>query len=119
MGILGPAGGATDIAAGAEHTCAVIARGVACWGTNVSGQLGDGTNVSRNRPTDVAGLSGEVNEITAGSEHTCALTQGGAIACWGANFSGQLGDASNLNQKRPVGVPGLPTVSPSVRVRIL
>jgi alpha-tubulin suppressor-like RCC1 family protein len=79
--------------AGSEHTCAVVvAGGVKCWGANSSGQLGDGTNVNRNTPVNVSGLSGGVAEIAAGSEHTCAMATGGAVACWGANSSGQLGE---------------------------
>jgi alpha-tubulin suppressor-like RCC1 family protein len=118
-GVHGLSGGATEIAAGAEHACAVVAGGVKCWGTNASGQLGDGTRVNRNAPVDVAGLSAAVDAIAAGSAHTCALTTGGAMACWGANYAGQLGDGSNAGRATPVSVPGLPSVRPSVRWRIL
>jgi alpha-tubulin suppressor-like RCC1 family protein len=97
----------TAIEAGSEHTCAMVADGVKCWGTNTSGQLGDGTNVNRNTPVNVSGLSGGVAEIAAGSEHTCAMATGGAVACWGANSSGQLGDGTNVNRNTPVNVSGL------------
>jgi hypothetical protein len=117
--VSGLAGGVAEIAAGSEHTCALITGGVKCWGANFSGQLGDSTNVNRNTPVNVSGLSGDAIAIATGSEHTCALTEGGAMRCWGANFSGQLGDGTNANHSTPVNVPGLPTVRPSVRVRIL
>lgn len=117
--VVGLAAGTTDVAAGSEHTCAVVGGGARCWGANRSGQLGDDTNVNANISIGVAGLSTGVVQITAGSAHTCALDQGGSVACWGANASGQLGDASNVARKAPVSVPGLPTVRPSVRVRIL
>lgn len=110
---------ASRIAAGSEHTCAAIPDGVKCWGANLSGQLGDGTNINRSTPVGVSGILGNVSEILAGSSHTCALSTSGAMMCWGANFSGQLGDGTNLNRVTPRDVPGLPTVRPSVRTRIL
>jgi alpha-tubulin suppressor-like RCC1 family protein len=49
-------GGATD-----AHTCAVTAQGVIrCWGSNSRGQIGDGTNINRPRPTVVNGFSANV-----------------------------------------------------------
>ena len=109
-----------EVPAGSEYTCAVVvAGGVKCWGANSSGQLGDGSSVNRNTPVDVSGLTEGAAAIAAGSEHTCALATGGAMACWGANSSGQLGDGTSVNRTTPVNVPGLPSVRPSVRVRIL
>jgi len=119
VNVSGLSGGATEIAAGSEHICAVAAGGVKCWGANSSGQLGDGTNVNRNTPVNAFGVSGGVIAIAAGSEHTCALTTGGAMGCWGANFSGQLGIGTNEKRNTLANVPGLPTVRPSVRVRML
>jgi alpha-tubulin suppressor-like RCC1 family protein len=68
--------GVTAIAAGAFHTCAVIAGEVSCWGWNDYGQIGDGTTTDRTGPTKIDGLSGVV-AITAGALHTCAITSGG------------------------------------------
>ena len=100
--------GVTAIAAGAEHTCAVVAGGVKCWGANFSGQLGDGTNANHNTPTDVSGPGLPVTALAAGGSHTCALSAGGAVKCWGTNFTGQLGDGSNVGRNAPVDVLGLP-----------
>jgi len=100
--------GVTSIAAGSEHTCAATSAGVVgCWGANSSGQLGDGTNSNRNIPVTVERLSEATKAITAGSAHTCALTTRGAVWCWGANWSGQLGDETNTNRHVPAPVRGL------------
>jgi alpha-tubulin suppressor-like RCC1 family protein len=91
------------------------AGGVRCWGTNFSGQLGDGTNLNSSTPVEVSGLSSGVTAIAAGSAHTCALLARGAMRCWGTNFSGQLGDGTNVNRSAPVDVSGLPSARPWVR----
>ncbi|HEY7371799.1 MAG TPA: RCC1 domain-containing protein [Polyangia bacterium] len=45
------------MAGGGFHTCAATADGaVSCWGSNDSGQLGDGTTTARLAPTTVTGV---------------------------------------------------------------
>ncbi len=84
-----------------------------CWGNGFNGQLGDGTNVSRNTPSPVIGVS-QVKQVSAGDWHVCALTNQGAVSCWGAvtNFYnyGQLGNGSTTGSLTPVTVQGLPYI---------
>ncbi len=109
----------TSIASGMYHSCALTAAGVAyCWGWNLQGQLGDGTNTDRNTPS-VTNTALRFTSIAAGGqpggEHTCALTSAGAAYCWGWNAFGQLGDGTTLNRTTPVQVlGGLTFVSISV-----
>jgi alpha-tubulin suppressor-like RCC1 family protein len=95
---------ATAIAAGEAHSCAVLADGgVACWGANEAGQLGDGTTTDRHTPVAVVDLK-HVVEVAAGGHHTCARMNDGSVACWGSNYFGQLGDTSLGSSSRPVRV---------------
>jgi len=74
--------GVLQITAGSVHTCALITGGIAkCWGGNFSGQLGDGTRVSKPAPTTVSNLS-DISSIQAGTSQTCAIA-GGNVSCWG------------------------------------
>lgn len=89
--------GIVDLSAGGAHTCAVLDDGALyCWGYNVFGQLGDGSQIDRPVPVPVVDstgmpLVGQV-AVDAGTFHTCALNQAGIVACWGLNNRGQLGD---------------------------
>ena len=112
-----PAVPSSPISGGGSHTCMrTPAGGVKCWGDNGLGQLGDGTFVASPTPVDVVGLTSGVAAIATGRVHSCALTTGGAVKCWGSNFSGQLGDGSNTGgnpggspRNIPVDVAGLDT----------
>jgi alpha-tubulin suppressor-like RCC1 family protein len=100
--------GASALAAGGFHTCAVTtSHGAKCWGGNWSGQIGDGTTDNRYSPVDVAGLDSNVSQIAPGFTHTCALLQTGGVKCWGSNDHGQLGDGTTVNRSTPVDVIGL------------
>jgi len=81
--------------------------GVKCWGSNVWGSIGDGTEEDHNTPVDVSGLSSGMVAIAAVGAHTCVLMKSGGVKCWGKNDSGQLGDGTQKDRKRPVDVSGL------------
>ena len=98
---------AIELASGLSHSC-VIRRGggVACWGLNTFGQLGDGTTTRSSSAVTVTGVAGAIS-LAAGTSFTCALLSGGAVSCWGANYSGQLGDNSKVNRPTAAPVQGL------------
>lgn len=84
------------------HTCGVTSANVAyCWGSNSSGQLGDGTLTRRVRPVLVLGGLA-FRQVGGGADHTCGVTPTNAAYCWGGNFYGQLGDGTTTSTKRPV-----------------
>jgi alpha-tubulin suppressor-like RCC1 family protein len=99
--------GMTGIAAGMFHACAWYREGgIWCWGENLLGALGDGTN--RNSPIPVVvRLTGGIQSVVAGAGHTCALTVAGGVACWGDNARGQLGNGTTVASNTPVEAAGL------------
>ncbi|MEX0787012.1 MAG: dockerin type I domain-containing protein [Dehalococcoidia bacterium] len=106
--------GVVAVAGGDTHSCAASeAGGVWCWGRNVHGRLGDGTEVQRNTPVAVCapvaeseqcGALGGIVGLAGGFEHTCAVTGEGGVYCWGSNELGQLGNGTRTSSKRPVAV---------------
>ena len=104
----GDAGGIED-----SHTCAVLRNGaVRCWGANDSGQLGNGTRRDSSRPVRVKGLRTAI-AVSLGvgpiEAYTCSVLSGGAVWCWGANDSGQLGNGSHRRSSTPRRVKGIST----------
>ena len=97
---LGTGRTATAIAAGANHTCAVLDNAsVKCWGYNNYGQLGIGSTTRMGVSSgEMASLSAvnlgtghTATAISAGHSHTCALLDNASVKCWGRNNQGQLG----------------------------
>lgn len=84
-----------------SHSCRLTITGAAeCWGDNVGGELGDGTNTMRYTPVAVQG-SQHFHHVVAGMLHSCGLTSGGQAWCWGLDWVG-------LSSFVPVSVaPGL------------
>jgi alpha-tubulin suppressor-like RCC1 family protein len=88
----GPLANVTSLAAGKQHTCAVVKGGrVFCWGDNAGKELGATTSGAfSSRPVQVQGLSDAV-AVVAGEDASCALRANGRAQCWGRNTNDQLG----------------------------
>ena len=100
--------GEVIIVAGGTHTCNLTSGGgVRCWGENIYGQLGDGTNDRSSEPKDVVGLDSGITSISLGYGHTCAITINGEAKCWGKNDYGELGDGTTTRRSSPIDVVGL------------
>jgi alpha-tubulin suppressor-like RCC1 family protein len=98
---LGPGALVVQVAAGADHTCALLADGsVRCWGANAAGQLGLGDQVARgasaldmggNLPAVDLGPGRKATALAVGQTHGCAGLDNGDLKCWGAGANGRLG----------------------------
>lgn len=95
-----------DVQVGIRHSCARASGGVYCWGEGSTGQVGDGTYVSKGIPTQVSQQPGaltasNVISLGAGANRGCAVVTDGRTFCWGLNTSGQIGDGTLENRNIP------------------
>lgn len=103
--------GIVDVAGGAAHSIALKSDGtVWTWGSNSSGQLGDGSTTTRKLAAQVKTgtntfLTGVVI-IAAGDNFCAALKSDGTVWTWGANASGQLGIGSTTSKSFATQVSG-------------
>ncbi|WP_332468283.1 InlB B-repeat-containing protein, partial [Bifidobacterium asteroides] len=84
------------------------------WGSNRTGQLGDGTSSSRNAPVRVKtpdrstypDLPADFTylQVSAGANHSLAVGSDGNVYAWGYNVNGQLGDGTSTDRHAPVRV---------------
>ncbi len=94
--------GSIQVAAGENHSLAIVNGDVYAWGDNGAGQLGDGGMSNRSRvPIKVDGLS-DIIAISAGERYSLALNSSGEIYAWGENQNGRLGIGSQTDQDTPV-----------------
>lgn len=101
----------TDIATGFSGTCAVASSEVYCWGSNYSGELGDGTTTASGVPLKVEGIMAgkTITAVAKGEEHTCVIADGETY-CWGYNEYGELGNGTtSTNDTPPAKVSGILT----------
>lgn len=95
----------STISAGIYHTCGRLYNGeVKCWGENLFGQLGNGTQLEQVVATKVVDLPRETINITTGVSHTCSLSSGGRAKCWGFNVYGEVGDGTTQMRLMPMDV---------------
>jgi alpha-tubulin suppressor-like RCC1 family protein len=93
--------GATDVAAGSEHSLAIKDGTVYAWGLNNFRQLGDDTTVfQRNAPVKVKGEGGVgfltgATDVAAGAHHSLAVASAdNTVWAWGRNEFGSLGNGA-------------------------
>lgn len=107
--------GATDLAVGTSHACALAGGRIFCWGETNDGKLGTANTApiafAGDPVVDIADASG----VAAGTKHTCAIRSGGIVWCWGSSDTGQLGIGGGIavsGVPRPVqGLSGVTQIS--------
>jgi len=100
-------GSITAVAGGERHSLFLKSDGTvwAC-GLNLSGQLGDGTTITKTVAIQVSGLTG-ITAVAAGHVHSLFLKNDGTVWACGSNGNGQLGDGTTSDKSTPVQVGGL------------
>ncbi len=111
-------GTSSEISVGIQHTCALRAGTLSCWGLNDNGQIGNEDGGFTAGATDP--YSGEnpapkvvtkpylvmtgVESVGVGYEHSCAVKSKN-LYCWGSNAKGQLGLGAKPSSEKPALVP--------------
>ena len=108
---LGAGSGATVLASGRFHTCAIANGTTRCWGRGDSGEIGNGLQTYINTaPLAVQTFAGVVSNIPTavegGDSFTCGVKDGAAY-CWGFGGGGQLGTGSANGSPSPLPVVGM------------
>ena len=94
----------SQIAAGEFHTLAIKIDGTLwAWGRNDYGQLGDGTLINKNTPTQI-GTDTNWSSVAIGFYHSIAKKTTNTLWAWGYNASGRLGDGTIVNKSVPTQV---------------
>ena len=109
---LGTGRTAVALAAGDNHTCAILDNGdTKCWGENSEGELGQGridngpsfglgdepNEMGDNLAAINLGVGRRAIELAPGQAFTCARLDDNSVKCWGLNNNGQLGQGNTTS----------------------
>lgn len=88
----------TKITSTSSTNCGITtAKKIYCWGNGGTGQLGDGTLVSKNVPTAITRNDLDWKDISGGAAEFCALQDvTGYLYCWGRNYEGLVNQTFNF-----------------------
>jgi alpha-tubulin suppressor-like RCC1 family protein len=108
--VMGLTTGATAVACGRWHSCAIVGGALKCWGSNLYGEMGIGmSGTGAHAPVAPTGMGSNVTAVGLGGNTTCAV-QGGAVRCWGNNDQGECGNGmsgTGMECDSPTQVSGL------------
>ena len=85
------------VAAGGDHTCAILNdNSLKCWGRNNVGQLGQGNATDQGTPAMAIdfGTDRTVRSAALGHGHACAILDDYNVKCWGKHTNASLGTGS-------------------------
>ena len=100
----------TPVTSSSDHTCAIRADNtVVCWGTNIYGQLGNGTQVDSTVPVLVKGISQAI-AVSSNGNQTCAVLADNTVWCWGGSFDPAFPIVITKLPKQVVGLNDVMTV---------
>lgn len=89
-----------SVALGDHQSCGITQAGkLKCWGFHFAGQLGPSTTSDTSISTSPidANPANDYISVATGFNYTCGVTSTGALACWGSNSSGQLGNNTTVD----------------------
>lgn len=97
------------VAVGNQHVISFTSdpsNNMLAWGQNSSGQVGDGSTLTRTTPV-VPTLTGKkVVNVAAGAFHSMCITSESTnnLYVWGNNFSSQVGDNTTIDKLTPTNI---------------
>ncbi|MEW6558142.1 MAG: hypothetical protein AB1349_12470, partial [Elusimicrobiota bacterium] len=91
----------SSVSCGGYHTIAINADGTLwAWGRNEYGQLGLGTTIQMNTPTQV-GSATNWSSVSCGELYTIAIKTDSTLWAWGDNGYSQLGLGTTIQMNTP------------------
>ena len=97
----------TSVAAGINHSILLSNSGIVyAFGSNLNGQLGDGTTTSKSKAVWIMSVNNIIT-VGAGGYHSLFVHNSGNVWSTGSNTYGQLGDGTTLSKSTPAQIGSL------------